>query len=459
MDSQPLPVVNSIATVPPPVAHPPPAVPETQGDVPAPISSSSRSMSGQTNTSFTTMLSHQETASTDSLINSLLDTSAPSTPAAKGKKPASAAALAPTPSSTATLKTAPSGKSEAAAAGIKRLDANMGAMSACIEGHIADTEDKHSHTTAHLKKLADDIAAAGHGPATTGTFTVNDMLAHPTFRALLDANNASVDAISTMRGEIRSLRSIVDASQVSAAKRKRNADDTPVHSNDVFLPAVKRITASTIVPANPLPSVALNAGPVAADAPAAYHPYPVADAPAAYHLYPAVDVPAAYHPYPAADAPAAYHPYSAAAGGVPDGPQPTPAYNTAAYQPYPAGGVPNAPPAIPAYHATATAGPSSVPDAPPSVSAHQNTAVEVGPVNWGKDISGQVCGLITRMPRANTIDANAVKDLYAKRIPKNNRYVTAFFPTNVSAIQFVNGWSNGPAPGYEKDTAVFSSGN
>ncbi|KAJ7789881.1 hypothetical protein B0H14DRAFT_3502398 [Mycena olivaceomarginata] len=55
--------------------------------------------------------------------------------------------------------------------------------------------------------------------------------------------------------------------------------------------------------------------------------------------------------------------------------------------------------------------------------------------------------------------ANAVKDLYAKRIPKNNRYVTAFFPTNVSAIQFVNGWSNGPAPGYEKVTAVFSSGN
>jgi hypothetical protein len=70
-----------------------------------------------------------------------------------------------------------------------------------------------------------------------------------------------------------------------------------------------------------------------------------------------------------------------------------------------------------------------------------------------------VRGLITRMPQANTIDANAVKDLYAKRIPKNNRYVTAFFPTNVSAIQFVNGWSNGPAPGYETVTAVFSSGN
>ncbi|KAJ7849264.1 hypothetical protein B0H14DRAFT_2582629 [Mycena olivaceomarginata] len=396
MDSQLLPVVNSIATVPRPIAHPPPAVPETQGDVPAPISSSSRSMSGQTNASFTTMLSRQETVSTDSLINSLLDTSAPSTPAAKGKKPASAAAPAPTPSGTTALKTAPSGKSEAAAAGIKCLDANIGTMSARIEGHIADAEDKYSHTTAHLKKLADDIVAAGHGPATTGTFTVKDMLAHPTFRALLDANNASVDAISTMR-------------------------------------------ASTIVPANPLPSITLNASPVAADAPAAYHLYPVADAPAAYHPYPAADAPAAYHPYPAADTPAMYHLYSAVAGGVPDAPQPTPTYNTTVYQPYPAGGVPNPPPAIPAYHATATAGPSSVPDAPPSVSAHQNTAVEVGPVNWGKDISGQVRGLITRMPRVNTIDANAVKDLYAKRIPKNNRYVTAFFPTNVSAIQFVNG--------------------
>ncbi|KAJ7203275.1 hypothetical protein GGX14DRAFT_570160 [Mycena pura] len=327
-------------------------------------------------------------------------------------------------------------------------------MSARIEGHIADAEDKYSHTTAHLKKLADDIVAAGHGPATMGAFTVKDMLAHPTFRALLDANNASVDAISTMRGEIRSLRSIVDADQASAAKRKRDADDTPARSDDIFLPAVKRITASTIVPqaANPRLPVVLNA--VAADAPAAYQPYSGVDAPAAYHPYPTA-APADYHPYPA---PAAYHPYSAAVGGVSDAPQPNPTYNTTTYQPNPAGGLPNAPPAIPAYHATSTAGPSYVPDAPPSVSA-QNTGVEVGPVNWGKDISGQVRGLITRMPRASDIDANAVRDLYAKRIPKNNRYVTVFFPTNVSAIQFVNGWSHAPALGYEKVTAAFSSGN
>jgi hypothetical protein len=45
--------------------------------------------------------------------------------------------------------------------------------------------------------------------------------------------------------------------------------------------------------------------------------------------------------------PAAYHPYSAAAGGVPDGPQPTPAYNTAAYQPYPAGVFPTPRPPSP----------------------------------------------------------------------------------------------------------------
>ncbi|KAJ7192869.1 hypothetical protein GGX14DRAFT_577702 [Mycena pura] len=250
----------------------------------------------------------------------------------------------------------------------------------------------------------------------------------------------------------RSLRSIVDADQASAAKRKRDADDTPARSDDIFLPAVKRITASTIVPANPRLPVVLNA--VAADAPAAYQPYSGVDAPAAYHPYPTA-APADYHPYPA---PAAYHPYSAAVGGVSDAPQPNPTYNTTTYQPNPAGGLPNAPPAIPAYHATSTAGPSYVPDAPPSVSA-QNTGVEVGPVNWGKDISGQVRGLITRMPRASDIDANAVRDLYAKRIPKNNRYVTVFFPTNVSAIQFVNGWSHAPALGYEKVTAAFSSGN
>ncbi|KAJ7824811.1 hypothetical protein B0H14DRAFT_3469022 [Mycena olivaceomarginata] len=434
MDSQPLPIVNSIATVPPPVAHPPPAVPETQGNVLAPISSSSCSMSGQTNTSFTTMLSRQETVSTDSLINSLLDTSAPPPlpPRAKNQP-----VLPPQPPPRVVLRLSRLHHRARAklllqvwnfALRIKCLEANMGAMSVCIEGHIADTEDKYSHTTAHLKKLADDM----------------DMLAHLTFRALLNANNVSVNAISTM-----SL--LLSASTTPMTP--------PVHSEDVFLPAVKRITVSTIVPTNPLPSVAFNAGPVAADAPAAYHPYPVADAPAAYHPYPAADGPAAYHPYPAVDVPMAYHPYSAAAGSVPDSPQPTPAYNTTAYKPYPAGGVPNALPAIPAYHTMATVGPSSVPNAPPSVSAHQNTAVEVGPVNWGKDISGQVRGLIMCMPRANTIDANAVKDLYTKCIPKNNRYVTVFFPTNVSAIQFMNGWSNGPALGYEKVTAVFSSGN
>jgi hypothetical protein len=101
----------------------------------------------------------------------------------------------------------------------------------------------------------------------------------------------------------------------------------------------------------------------------------------------------------------------------------------------------------------------AVPDAPPPVSATQNTGVDIGPIGWGKDISGQVRGLIARMKRGNTIDAEAVKALYAKRFPKNNKSVTAFFPNNVAAIQFVNAWEAAPPPGYEKTSISFASGN
>ncbi|KAJ7798921.1 hypothetical protein B0H14DRAFT_3788860 [Mycena olivaceomarginata] len=101
----------------------------------------------------------------------------------------------------------------------------------------------------------------------------------------------------------------------------------------------------------------------------------------------------------------------------------------------------------------------AVPDAPPPVSATQHAGVDIGPISWGKDISGQVRGLIARMKRGNSIDAEAVKALYAKRFPKNNKFVTAFFPTNVAAIQFVNAWEMAPPQGFEKTSVSFASGN
>ncbi|KAJ7481980.1 hypothetical protein FB451DRAFT_1237707 [Mycena latifolia] len=115
--------------------------------------------------------------------------------------------------------------------------------------------------------------------------------------------------------------------------------------------------------------------------------------------------------------------------------------------------VPAAPPAI-SYMKQA---PGSVLDAPPPISVHQNTAVDVGPIRWGKDISGQVRGLIARMARGSTIDADAVKGLHAKRFPKNNWFVAVFFPTNIAAIQFVNAWAAAPAPGFEKVSVSFGS--
>ncbi|KAJ7705563.1 hypothetical protein B0H17DRAFT_1193222 [Mycena rosella] len=193
------------------------------------------------------------------------------------------------------------------------------------------------------------------------------------------ANNSSVDIIDGLRAETASLRA--EVTELHAAKRKRDVGEAPTYSDDVFLPAVKRISPSTVVTANPLPPVALVA-----------------------HTYPT--------------------------------------------------DIPTAPPAAGSHY---DAAPGFVPKAPPAVSAHQNTAVEIGPMQWDKDISGQVRALIGRMARGSTIDADAVKSLHAKRFAKNNRFITVFFPTNIAAIQFVNGWAAAPAPGFERVSVSFAS--
>ncbi|KAJ6584214.1 hypothetical protein B0H10DRAFT_1961931 [Mycena sp. CBHHK59/15] len=280
-------------------------------------------MASQTNASFTTMLSHQATASTDSLVNSLLDTSTSPTPPTRAKKVTAAAATAASGSASAPpaagpLKTAPSGKAEATSAGIKHLDSNMGAVSSRLENYISDNNDRVEYLTANLKRVSDDLAVAGLGNSTGPAFTASDMLAHPTFLALI----TSVGVIDGLRAETASL--CAEVTTLHAAKRKRDMDNAPTYSDDNFLPAVKHISPST-------------------------------------------------------------H------------------YDT---------------------------GPGSVPEAPPTVSAHQNTAVEVGPVVWGKDISGQVRALIGRMAHVNTIDADAVKNLHAKRFTKNNWFITVFFPSS-----------------------------
>ncbi|KAJ6506978.1 hypothetical protein C8R45DRAFT_514334 [Mycena sanguinolenta] len=336
-------------------------------------------MVGQTNASFTTMLGRQGTASTDSLINSLLDTtpSAPATPAPKA--PAAPVAASSAVGSPQILKPAPSGKAEAAASGIRRLDSNMGAMASRIEHHITDHQDTIARLDTelasvrnHLKSVAQDTTAP------SSTFTAKDMLAHPTIAALITANNQSVNTIESLRSTLANLQAKVAV--MHEADRKRKHDDSTIYSEDVFLPAVKRVregvdlldTANTVAPANTS--------------------FPTAPPPVSY-----VDL--------------------------------------------------------------TSAGPGTVPDAPPPVSATQTTGVDIGPINWGKDISGQVRGLIARMQRGNTIDADAIKAVYAKRFPKNNKFVTAFFPTNVTAIQFVNAWAAAPPPGYERTSVSFASGN
>ncbi|KAJ7087499.1 hypothetical protein C8R44DRAFT_893201 [Mycena epipterygia] len=351
------------------------------------------------------MLSRQATASTDSLINSLLDTSAPSTPATKRnagatstststQAPASAPAATSVPASTPVQNLKTPGKAESAAAGVKRLDSNMGALASHLEDHIDQCQHDMTLTRGQVKTMAQDMGAAGMG--TSNSFTARDMLDHPTFRALLDANNSSVSTIEELRTEIASLHAKFEAAD---HKRKREHHDTVMYSEDVFLPAVKRVqttaaSATTLLQANTLPPVALAAPPASVSAPTNYYDVPTAPPPTSY-----VDL--------------------------------------------------------------TGAGASSIPEAPPAVPANKNngTGVDVGPVAWGKDISGQVRGLIARMPRGNTIDSDAVRELYAKRFHKNNRFITVYFPTNVTAIQFVNAWAAAPAPGYEKVSVSFASGN
>lgn len=258
----------------------------------------------------------------------------------------------------------------------------MGAISARVEAYIHDNDEKITLIYDHIKMLANDLAAAGLGNA-TGGFSAKDMLEHPTLRALVTSNNASVESIQALNAEVLSVRAELAAIRGEAAKRKRDTDEDPAYSADVLLPAVKRVQPTTLVPANSLPPVALRAPPTGQH-----------------------DVPAA-------------------------------------------------PPATSYVDLTSAA----VPEAPPPISAQQNAGVDIGPIAWGKDISGQARGLIARMPRGNTIDTDAVKTLYAKRFPKNNKFITAYFPTNVTAIQFVNAWAAAPAPGYEKTSVSFASGN
>ncbi|KAJ6598630.1 hypothetical protein B0H10DRAFT_1959367 [Mycena sp. CBHHK59/15] len=252
MDTQALPVINSVAPTLPLVAQPSDGASLALGDAPtAPISSSSRSMAGQTGASFTTVLSRQATASTDSLINSLLDVSASPTPATRAKRVTTAATTAAsgsasTPPAAGPLKGAPSGNKEVAGAGmssgtrncdhdtdlvwdtgIKRLDANMGAVSSRIEGYISDNDDRVAYLTANLKRVSDDVAATGLGSTVGPTFTASNMLAHPTILALITANNSSVDIIDGLRAKTASLRA--EVTELHAAKRKRDVDEAPTY--------------------------------------------------------------------------------------------------------------------------------------------------------------------------------------------------------------------------------------
>ncbi|KAJ6577963.1 hypothetical protein B0H19DRAFT_1062526 [Mycena capillaripes] len=273
---------------------------------------------------------------------------------------------------TTILKTAPAGKSEPGIAGIKHLDANMGAMAAHIEDHIMQFHEHVVDVKADLTLTCNQLksfAADAVGLAVSSSFTAEDMLEHPIIRALVTSNNASIGTIDVLCAEVTFLTSPAANMRDDHCKCKHD-NNTSMYSEDVFFPAVKQVTHASNITSTV-----------------------------------------------------------------------TPAYNN----------IPTAPPPISYVDPTPSAAPGSIPDAPPPISTQRTTgAVDIRPINWGKDISGQVHSLIGCMSCGKNIDADAVKNVYAKCFPKNNKFVTTYFPTNVAAIQFVNRWEAAPSAGYKK---------
>ncbi|GLB40747.1 hypothetical protein LshimejAT787_0806180 [Lyophyllum shimeji] len=390
--------------------HAPPASPL----VPTP--SSARRLTRQTTASFDAA---RQRSSTDELIDSLADkpgpqppTTPPSPRKGKGKEQPVAG-----PSN---AQTSPA-KPETASAAVKRLDSNMSAIAARVEGNHSDTQDQLASLRAYIVAMANDVNTITN-PAS------NDSAAqHGLVTELIAANNRAVPVLDELRSQVPRIFDALRASDMrilalesaiqdltasinSAPSHTTHTSSTDTHttgSPNILVPAAKRnrtddTNASTLIlqpgipqgaplgPPAAYPTTPTQASGAAAQAPAPTHaPVPIA-APAIPHAPVPIAIPHAPNPY------------------VPN--------------PYGSGGAPNA-------------------------------EVRIGAVVWGKDITGQFKALLSLMPHGQSITRN----VRARRVPGQQNYLAVTFPNALDAAAFVQAWAAGPAPGYQGVTAVLGN--
>ncbi|KAF8055807.1 hypothetical protein FPV67DRAFT_1788184 [Lyophyllum atratum] len=389
------------------IDHPLPASPLL------PTPSSARRLTRQTTLSFDAA---RQRSSTDELVDSLADKSGPPPPLTppsprkgKGKEQPAAG-----PSNTLTSPTKP----ETATAAVKRLDSNMSAIAARVEGNHTDTQDQLASLRAYIVAMANDVSSITNPSLTESTAQ------HGLITELVAANNRAVPVLDELRSQVPLIFDALRASDMRTLALESAIQDltatgksTSSHvicssstgtltngSCDILVPAAKRTrtdnaNASTLVlqpgiqQGDPL-------GPFAAYSPTA------AQAPSAAA---AVQVPAPSHA-----------PAPAAPPSIPQAPLPVP--------------VPQAP----------------NPHGSGSVS---NIEVLIGAISWGKDITGQFKALLSLMPHGHNITRN----VRARRIPGRYNFIAVTFPNALDAAAFVQAWGVAPAPGYQGVTAV--SGN
>ncbi|KAF5383109.1 hypothetical protein D9615_004835 [Tricholomella constricta] len=103
---------------------------------------------------------------------------------------------------------------------------------------------------------------------------------------------------------------------------------------------------------------------------------------------------------------------------------------TAMAPPAPASAVPQGP-----------LGPPAPAVQPPLNSGGSKVSVEVGSVNWGKDITGELKALMNLLPALGHVSRNVRAHRHRPG------FIKAVFNSNVDAISFVTIWSAGPRPG------------
>ena len=116
------------------------------------------------------------------------------------------------------------------------------------------------------------------------------------------------------------------------------------------------------------------------------------------------------------------------------------------------------PPPAPSFPGPALA--PNLPSAPPPrgsrYSDSADASVIVGPMAWGKDITGQAKALLGMLP---SMQRSSQHGLRARRCQHSSHHITIAFPNPTDAAVFINAWQKEAPLAYEGVSAVLDQGN